>query len=205
MQYGTDIITLIWGNEFWYRPKARESGMAHEQLSPTLQQWSVHLAEDVIPEESDLAPFLAGAYITGGKEREALFRTDTAPEGSFIPGGLVFVLPYVFAGIQAAAPHILSLITSASVSTALTIVCNIISLHDKMKQTFATPDLQQRHEQVQEPVYSIRQIVLVIDEHLKKTSLPEEERERIAYRVIRALLEQPEETIEAIGRFEETR
>ncbi len=177
--------------------------MTPEQPSPAIQQWSIHLAEGVVPEESDLAPLLIGAYITGGKEREALFRTDNAPEGSFISGGLIFILPYVFAGVQAAAPHILSLLSSTSLNTALTIVCNVITLHDRAKGTFAAPDPQQCNEHVQEPVYSIRQIVSVIDEHLKTASLPEEERERIAYRVIRALLEQPEGTVEAIGRLKE--
>ncbi len=63
--------------------------MVPEQLSPSLQLWSIYLAENVIPDESDFAPpLLVSAYIAGGKRREALFKMDDAPpEGSFVPGG----------------------------------------------------------------------------------------------------------------------
>ncbi len=177
--------------------------MVPEQLSPSLQQWWIHLAENAIPDESDFAPLLVSAYIAGGKQREALFKTDSAPEGSFVPGGMVFLLPHVLAGIFAAAPYILNLLGSAaSINNTLTTVCNILLLHDRAKESFAGPELQQGKGQVQEPVYSIRQVVSIIDEQLKNVPLPDEERDCIAYRIIRALLEQPDGTIEAIGHLQ---
>ncbi len=184
-------------------PKSGEKNMVPEQLSPSLQQWSIYLAENVIPDESDFAPLLVNAYIAGGKQREALFKTDDAPEGSFVPGGMVFILPHVLAGILAAAPYILNLVGSAaSINNILTTVCNILSLHDRAKQTLVGPKPQQGNDPGQEPIHSIRRIVSIIDEQLKNTSLPDEERDCIAYRIIRALLEQPDGTIEAIGRLQ---
>ena len=93
-------------------------GIMLEQLSPSLQLWSLHLAENVVPDESDFAPLLVSAFIAGGKHREALFKMDNAPEGSFVPGGMVFLLPHVLAGIFAAVPYILKLLGStASINT----------------------------------------------------------------------------------------
>lgn len=151
-----------------------EKGMVPEQLSPSLQLWSIYLAENVIPDESDFAPpLLVSAYIAGGKRREALFKMDDAPpEGSFVPGGIVFLLPpHILAGIFAAVPYILKLLDStASINNTLTTVCNILSLHDRAKESFVGPELQQGGDRVQEPVYSIRQVVSILDEQLK-TSL----------------------------------
>ncbi|MCM2466913.1 hypothetical protein [Methanoculleus oceani] len=185
--------------------KLGEKGMAPEQLSSSLQLWSIHLAENAIPDESDFAPLLVSAFIAGGKQREALFKTDNAPEGSFVPGGMVFLLPHVLAGIFAAVPYILNLLGStASINNTLTTVCNILSLHDRTKEVLVEPELQQGADRVQEPIYSLRQVVSIIDEQLKDIPLPEEERGCIAYRIIRALLEQPDGTMEAIGRLKES-
>ncbi|WP_221058170.1 hypothetical protein [Methanoculleus chikugoensis] len=177
--------------------------MVPEQLSPSLQLWSIYLAENVIPDESDFAPLLVSAYIAGGKRREALFKMDDAPEGSFVPGGIVFLLPHILAGIFAAVPYILKLLDStASINNTLTTVCNILSLHDRAKESFVGPELQQGGDRVQEPVYSIRQVVSILDEQLKNVPLPDEERDCIAYRIIRALLERPDGTIEVIGHLQ---
>lgn len=175
--------------------------MMPEQLSPSLQQWSIYLAEIVTPAESDFAPLLVNAYIAGGKQREDLFKTDNAPEGSFMPVGMVFVLPHVLTGILAAAPFLLKLLSSTELlNNALTTVCNILTLHDRAKQTVIGSGHQRG--QVQEPVYSIGKVVSIIDEQLKNIPLPDEERDCIAYRIIRALLEQPDGTVEAIGRLQ---
>lgn len=180
-------------------------GIMLEQLSPSLQLWSLHLAENVVPDESDFAPLLVSAFIAGGKHREALFKMDNAPEGSFVSGGMVFLLPHVLAGIFAAVPYILKLLGStASINSTLTMVCNILSLHDRARESFAGPELQQNKGPVQEPVYSIRQVVSILDEQLKNVPLLDEERDRIAYRIIRALLEQPDGTIEAIRCLKES-
>jgi hypothetical protein len=51
-----------------------------------LDAWAVKIAEEVAPDEVDLAPVMAHAFVSGGKDKEELFRRQGGPvQGAFGP------------------------------------------------------------------------------------------------------------------------
>jgi len=147
------------------------------------------------------------AYITGGEQRKALFNVDVAPEGSFIPIGSLFILPYIISGISLASAFILQFIGSAAtVNEALSAVCNVLTIREHAQKVTSlkdeTPDLLPVSQR--EVNRSINQIISILEGQLKKTSLPEDERDLAVYRTLRSLLEQPECTVELIKQLRES-
>lgn len=147
------------------------------------------------------------AYLTGGEQREALFNADVAPEGSFIPIGSLFILPYVISGISLASTFILQFIGStATVNEALSAICNILTIREHAQKITSLKDekpdlLPVSHREVNK---SVKQVISILEGQLKKTSLPEDERDLAVYRTLRSLLEQPECTVEIIKQLRES-
>ena len=161
----------------------------------------MNLTREIAPDECDLAPLILEAYLAGKEQRESLFNADIAPEGSFVPIGSLFVLPNIIYGISLASTFILQLISStATVNEALSAVCNVLTVREHLQQMLSLKG--EKPDQVPASQGgvddSIKQIISIIDGQLKKTSLPEDERDLTAYRILRNLLEQPECTVEAI-------
>lgn len=80
-----------------------------------ISTWSLKIAEEVAPNEIDLAPFMAQAFLEGGKEREQMFQPpiEGGTLGGFGAGEAVVIFPYVLKGLAEAAP-ILSVMLAAT-------------------------------------------------------------------------------------------
>ena len=69
--------------------------------------WAMKIAEEVAPDEVDLAPFVVQAFINGGRERDDLFQeAQGGTLGAFGAGDVAALLPWILQGIAAAATAI---------------------------------------------------------------------------------------------------
>lgn len=163
-----------------------------------LGAFSIKIAEEAVPDEVELAPIMTQAYLTGGREREELFQQP----GSGLPGGfgaenIGTVFPWVLNGIGLAAPAILSLVSSGPLlKDLLSVVKDLISVHDTLKRR------EKKDKLPEKPYAPLKQTMDIISTELQNTQLPPDERDLIAYRILRRLLEEPTnaaEFVQAVG------
>ena len=77
-----------------------------------LTTWSLKLAEEVAPDEIDLAPIMAQAFVNGGKAREELFQqAATGALGGFGLGEVAAIFPVVLKSLAGAAPVLSAMLT----------------------------------------------------------------------------------------------
>jgi len=163
---------------------------------PLMHEWLVQLARETVPDEAELAPLIVDAYIAGGLERDQFFSANHAPGAAFVDPGSFLVLPQILLGIVGAGAFILNLLGGpATFKDALGAVCNTITISEHVLKVGAPPPAT-------DPSEAIGHIVDVIVQQLKDSPLSDMERELMAYRILRALLENPEGTAAAIDRLQ---
>ncbi len=161
--------------------------------------WSLKIAEETVPDEADLAPIMAQAFIEGGKTREELFyKAKGGALGAFGAGDVAAVFPWILDGITSAAPFILSMLTTDSIIKALlSTVKDILSIRDSLarkKKSQSLPD---------NPYGSLRRAVEILSEKLQSVQISQDERDLIVYRVLRAFLEDPHSAAEFVQKVNE--
>ncbi len=160
-----------------------------------VDQWALRLAEAAVPDEIDLAPDLAHAYIQGGKTRQALYETaDGSVAGAFGVGEALLVLPWVFKGITAAGKWLLSLLTSDDLNNAISVVKDAITLRKATQpkaQPIALPGAQSYP--------ALRQTIDILSRELREAGLPDDQADVITLRVVYALLEEPQSGVEFVN------
>jgi hypothetical protein len=72
-----------------------------------LDAWAVKIAEEVAPDEVDLAPVMAHTFVSGGKDKEELFRRQGGPvQGAFGPEFATAIFPGILLAIQQFGPEL---------------------------------------------------------------------------------------------------
>lgn len=163
-----------------------------------LERWSVRLARKVAPAEVELAPLMARAFAAGAPERDQLFaRARGGPVGAFGPGEVSVVLPWVLQGLAAAGPALYALLRSGAVEKALAALKDLLAVRDGLRRKERLETLPA------DPYAPLRRTVQAVTTALESTELPSGERERITYRVLVELLEDPSDAGAFVRRLEE--
>lgn len=152
-----------------------------------LDEWATKIAVVATPEEADLAPLTVRAYMGAG--RSALFEKST-PVGGFAPSGIgQAILPWLLSAIHASTGILMTLLSRA-ISEVLRYVTN--RLLAKPEQVHLVPDDLKR----------LAEFIRTVKDRLGPLGIPEERCEQISYRVLQALLEEPESAskfVKALG------
>ena len=151
------------------------------------ETWATKIAEEVAPEEVDIAPLMVQAFINGGHERDDLFRkTNGGTLGAFGVGDVFALTPWILQSIAGAATVIYSLLSSGILDKFLSAIQDLISIHDKLlrkKQSESLPD---------NPFAPLKHVISAISKELEAANIPEDHRDLITYRVLRVLLDDPQ-------------
>lgn len=162
-----------------------------------IEAWSVRLAEEVAPDEVDLAPLMAEAFRAGGKAREELFHSSERALGGFAPGDVVSVMPPVYQSIFAAAPLLIAVLSSDAVKGCLDAIKNALTVIElRMRaQKAASPSSETTPKPTMPPgdAYApLRRIIETMRTELESSGLSDEQVDIVTFRALKALLEEPQ-------------
>jgi hypothetical protein len=156
----------------------------------TVEDWSVKIAEEVCPVETEFAPLWAEAFLNGGKDRQNLFVHSNAQASGFLPGDVVPMLPQVLSALASVAPVILKILASENVGLILEVVKRALSLGEIFSRSRVSSPPTTEKETLSEAVYaSLNSAILRLETELKPLSLTEAQTDRISLVVLRLLLE----------------
>jgi len=163
-----------------------------------LSTWSVRIAEDVAPDEVDLAPVMARAYVAGGAARKDLFRqTRGNASGGFGAGQVTAVFPWVLQSLAVAAPAISAMLAATPyLKDFVSIVKDALDIRASIKDETVVPT-GDRYAPLREAMAAVRS-------ELDAVPLTEDQRDLIAYRVMCVLLESPTGATEFVQTVGET-
>jgi hypothetical protein len=169
----------------------------------SVSTWSMKIAEEIAPDEVDLAPDIAEAYISGGKDREDLFRQEGTVQGAFGAGVDMALLPNVLDSIANIGPSLLSFFQnsqdalgggyyfagtiSSTVSTLLVITDH--KNREKKKETLPSENEQLAH--FREEYEQFKQVSGSLRKELLDRGLDEDQADLISYRVLKVMLQDP--------------
>lgn len=155
-----------------------------------VHEWSVRLANEIAPDEVELAPVMTDAFIRGGKDKQELFSRSESVVGAFGFADMATVFPLVLSGIALVAPQLVDTLGSSLVSDYLACIKNVLSLLEIRKKSSAVPArLQLPSDDLYIP---LRQVADAVYKELRKgKGLSEEKCAAISFRVLRVLLEEP--------------
>lgn len=149
-----------------------------------VNEWTQKIAEAAVPEEIDLAPSIAHAFFSGGKERKQLFqREQKNVQGAFGIAEMTLILPLILQALVYSATTLSTFISSTELNSFLTALNTTFSFRDlaKRKQKVASlPDA---------PFLPLKNVLLTISGELHSMGLSEEESDLITFRVLMKLLE----------------
>lgn len=100
-----------------------------------ISSWAAKIAEEAAPDEIDLAPAMAQAFIQGGKERKQLFVSSAGGvPGAFGPGEGMALFPWLLQAISDAGPYLLSILASAAplIGTFFETINNILEIRGRL-------------------------------------------------------------------------
>ena len=150
-----------------------------------VNEWTKKIAEAAVPEEIDLAPSIAHAFFSGGKERKQLFQREKKKnvQGAFGVAEITLILPLILQALVSSTTALSTFISSPGLNNFLTALNTTFSFRDlgKRKQKVASlPD---------NPFLPLKNVLLTISSELHSMGLPEEESDLITFRVLMKLLE----------------
>lgn len=165
----------------------------------TPHDWAIALAEEVAPEELELAPIWVDAYLQGGQARRELFAEEDSVAGGFGGINLAVILPAIFAAIvkthsmlQAVLSHPQLLENLKMVNTSLDIIRLREKIRDRDKKT-STPATG--HDRVAETC-------IAFVEELHRCGVRQLDCEGVAFRVVKRLALNPSEARQFIERLQ---
>jgi len=149
-----------------------------------VNEWTKKIAEAAVPEEIDLAPSIAHAFFSGGKERKQLFQREKKNvQGAFGVAEATLILPFILQALVSSATALSTFISSTGLNSFLT----------ALNTTFSFQDVGKRKEKVaslpDNPFLPLKNVVLTISSELHSMGLSEEESDLISFRVLMKLLE----------------
>ncbi|MGE4561228.1 MAG: hypothetical protein AB7E77_13575 [Desulfobulbus sp.] len=171
-----------------------------DALPEKVSQWSRRIAVEIDPDYEPLAPMYLAAYLRGGNERRQLFE-QVATVGGVAAGGGRSLLPYAFAvvsGIAAQAARLCGGGGLALLSDLLTLWKNWLELVQVQKDSAETADASRDKP---DELMALRRVLATVQRELAQQGLPVEQCELITFRVMKALLDRPEEAAELLTLF----
>ena len=156
--------------------------------------WAIRIAEEVAPDEVDLAPTMARAFIRGGKDKRDLFRrSKDAVPGAFGAELGMALFPQILEAlqyVQDVGPALSEFFTSTkdawaganSFIGALNVLLTIGSRHERKSVEEALPD---------DPYGPLKSVIAVMSKELQSSGLSSEQADLITFRVLRTMLENP--------------
>lgn len=169
-----------------------------------VNQWALKLADAAVPDEIDLAPALADAYQKGGDAREALYEKANGRSvvGAFGASDMLLVLPWIFRGLSLAAKKLLSLLTSDELNNMISAVKEAIALKEAMEnnpQNDASPITPASPLLNGQTYPALKQTIDILGHELRIAGLSEDQADLTTFRVVKALLEEPESGTEFVN------
>ncbi|RLG31314.1 hypothetical protein DRO03_01540 [Methanosarcinales archaeon] len=149
-----------------------------------VDEWTKKIAEAAVPEEIDLAPSIAHAFFSGGKERKQLFQREKKNvQGAFGIAEIALILPLILQALVYSATTLSTFISSTELNSFLT----------ALNTTFSFRELAKRKQKVaalpDDPFLPLKNVLLIISGELHSMGLPEEESDLITFRILMKLLE----------------
>lgn len=166
-----------------------------------LDVWAVKIAEEVAPDEVDLAPLMAHAFVGGGKDKEELFhRRGGAVQGAFGPEFATAIFPGILLAIQHYGPDLQQTFDLASsltgsgyyVAGAIGTIIGIRgrrNREEKKETLIEDSQIRQLHSKITEEVSRI-------------PNLEEDQADLIAYRLLRVMFQDPKEASQFTEKIE---
>jgi hypothetical protein len=146
-------------------------------------RWAERLARASVPEEVDLAPAMAEAFVRGGADRADLFRQAGAVPGGFSPGDLLAVFPYILSAAGVAG-HTLWALVGGDASNASTLIRNLDELWNRSR------DRRRAKATDHDTTYAdLSEAIATIETQLVQSGIEPERSELLTFRVVRALIE----------------
>lgn len=150
-----------------------------------IETWALKIAEEAVPDEVDLAPIMAHAFVVGGWEREEMFRqAGGAVHGAFGAETLLAVFPFILQSVVVAWGP-LQWMLSANILGNLGAVNDLLSIKDRFRRKAHEDSLPDQ------PYAYLKQTNAIVSGQLRAAGLPPEQCELITYRVLKTMLEDP--------------
>jgi len=151
-----------------------------------LDTWSIKIAEEAAPDEVDLAPIMAQAFVKGGNARAELFKQETKGAlGGFGAGQMVAIFPCILKGLAVAAPILAAVLSAASnITDIVSIAKDLVDLKKSLKKE--SPEAA-----ADNPYAALKRAMDAVSMELKGRSMSQDQSDLIVFRVVKALLEDP--------------
>jgi len=174
----------------------------------TVEDWAVKIAEAVSPDEAELAPLWAEAFVKGGKDRQELFAQTNAQAGGFLPGELMPTLPILLQALASAAASLLAILASKKAGTFLEVVKNVLSVGEifgKARGWFSSAPATNTEEPTASVAISVKlnEVMTKLDIELQPLSLDQAKSDRLKLIVVCLLLQNPPDAIHFLNKLTE--
>jgi hypothetical protein len=165
-----------------------------------LTDFSIKIAESVVPDEVDLAPLMTEAFIKGGKERDSLFvKQESAGLGAFGLTESVVLFPWILKGIAVTAPlipHFISIDESYLDEVYhLLGIYHFLGMLDKRETKGKMNNLQEKD------LKHLISLFQIFSSELKASGLSEEQCNIIIANVFDTLRKNPSESLKFVERL----
>lgn len=156
--------------------------------SETVTAIALKIAEAAAPDEIDLAPLMVQAFIQDGPEKEELFKREQGSlAGGFGPGGFMAIFPWILKGLGQHGPLIYKILTT-DVADLLGLLNDLLDIPDKLNR-------QQKIEALPaDPYQPLKTVIDTVSQELVEAGLSQDESDLITFRVMRALLDTPQDS-----------
>jgi hypothetical protein len=104
----------------------------------TVEAWAERLAEVAAPDEIDIAPETAAAYLAGGTARRELFAGARADPGAF-GGGLVLAMPAILDALAQSALAVRVFLADPAVSSSIASASLLVAFRQLRRPSPAEP------------------------------------------------------------------
>jgi hypothetical protein len=165
--------------------------MTQQALSPELEAWAKRIAQDVDPDNEDLAPMMLDAYLQGGAKRKQLFARDVMA-GSFLAEGMEPLLAFAFMALGFIGKELMQLQSSGGLSAINNLLIGWKTWLEILKTRPSLTEKAKSPEGKNDTLASLYSISQKVEKTLVKGGLSIEQAEVLTYRVIKSLLEDPD-------------
>lgn len=171
-------------------------------LSPEmLSKWARRIAVEVDPEREALAPMMMEVYLRGGRERRQLFESASTV-GGILPDGGASLLPYAFLALSWVATGLMQMCSAGGLSALSDLLScwknllELVKTRKRLKEEAGAPKGQD------DALVGLRRVLEEVQRVLEKQGLPTEQCELVSYRVMKVLLQEPDEAVQFVRGFQ---